>query len=94
MLLYYTSIMQSTKICYNLCLIIQSDFIAIEVTTLSVGNLNGVITVSVSLKDKKVTVKYSSEKVDIKTIKETIEDLWNKFKNEAPSTNGASFLNK
>lgn len=40
----------------------------------SVSALNGVSNVSVSLTDKKVTIEYDAEKVDIKTIKDTIED--------------------
>ncbi|MBE3102359.1 MAG: heavy-metal-associated domain-containing protein [Firmicutes bacterium] len=41
----------------------------------SVSALNGVSNVLVSLIDKKVTIEYDSEKVDIKTIKERIQDL-------------------
>lgn len=40
----------------------------------SVGALNGVDSVTVDLKGKKVTVEYDSEKVTLETIKETIED--------------------
>lgn len=40
----------------------------------SVGALNGVDSVSVDLKGKKVTVEYDSERVNLETIKETIED--------------------
>lgn len=40
----------------------------------SVGALNGVGSVSVDLKGNKVTVEYDSERVNLETIKETIED--------------------
>lgn len=40
----------------------------------SVGALNGVSSVAVDLKGKKVTVEYDSGTVDLKTIKDTIED--------------------
>lgn len=40
----------------------------------AVGALNGVSNVLVSLKDKKVTIEYDPERINIKTIKETIED--------------------
>jgi len=40
----------------------------------AVGALNGVNSVIVSLKDKKVTVEYEEEKVGLNTIKDTIED--------------------
>lgn len=40
----------------------------------AVEALNGVESVSVSLKDKKITVEYDSEKVELQTIKDTIED--------------------
>ena len=40
----------------------------------SVGALNGVEKVMVDLKLKKVTVEYDFEKVNIQTIKDTIED--------------------
>ena len=40
----------------------------------AVGTLNGVSKVNVDLKAKRVTVEYDSEKVDIQTIKDTIED--------------------
>lgn len=40
----------------------------------SVGKLNGVESVNVDLGSKKVSVEYDSEKVDINTIKDTIED--------------------
>ena len=40
----------------------------------SVGTLNGVSSVSVDLKAKKVTVEFDHEKVSIETIKNTIED--------------------
>lgn len=40
----------------------------------SVGTLNGVTKVEVDLEGKKVNVEYDSEKVEIATIKETIED--------------------
>lgn len=40
----------------------------------AVGSLEGVSGVTVSLVEKKVTVEYSPEKVDIKAIKEAIED--------------------
>ncbi|MCR4435756.1 MAG: copper chaperone CopZ [Clostridiales bacterium] len=40
----------------------------------SVGALNGVDSVTVDLKGKKVTVGYDSERVNLETIKETIED--------------------
>jgi len=39
-----------------------------------VGDLNGVDNVSVDLVGKKVSIEYDSEKVDIQTIKDTIED--------------------
>lgn len=41
----------------------------------AVGALNGVENVSIDLKAKKVSVEYDSERVDLKTIKDTIEDL-------------------
>jgi len=37
-------------------------------------SLNGVVDVIVSLKDKKVTVEYNYEKIDLETIKAVIED--------------------
>lgn len=40
----------------------------------SVGDLNGVDSVRVDLKIKKVSVEYDPERVSIETIKETIED--------------------
>lgn len=40
----------------------------------AVGALNGVDEVNVDLKSKKVSVEYDPERVDIKTIKDTIED--------------------
>jgi copper chaperone len=40
----------------------------------SVGALNGVEKVIVDLKAKKVTIEYDFEKVNIQTIKDTIED--------------------
>lgn len=40
----------------------------------TVGELNGVESVSVDLKGKKVTVEYESEKVSLGTIKGIIED--------------------
>lgn len=40
----------------------------------SVGGLNGVISVEVDLKGKKVTVEYDPDKVTVDTIKDTIED--------------------
>ena len=40
----------------------------------SVGALNGVDSVAVDLKGKKVTVEYDSERVNLETITETIED--------------------
>ena len=40
----------------------------------SVGQLNGVSSVTVDLKGKKVMVEYDAEKVSIQTIKDTIED--------------------
>lgn len=40
----------------------------------SVGALNGVEKVIVDLKLKKVTIEYEFEKVNIQTIKDTIED--------------------
>jgi copper chaperone len=40
----------------------------------SVGALNGVDSVTVDLKGKKVVVQYDSERVNLGTIKETIED--------------------
>lgn len=40
----------------------------------AVGTLNGVYKVNVDLNAKRVTVEYDSEKVDIQTIKDTIED--------------------
>lgn len=40
----------------------------------AVGILNGVDSVSVDLKGKKVTVEFDNEKVSIETIKDTIED--------------------
>lgn len=39
-----------------------------------VGELNGVESVAVSLADKTVTVSYDSELVDLKLLKEAIED--------------------
>ena len=40
----------------------------------AVGELNGVDSVKVDLKSKKVSVEYDSERVDIQTIRDTIED--------------------
>lgn len=40
----------------------------------SVGALNGVSSVAVDLKGKKVTVEFDPEKVTVNTIKDTIED--------------------
>ncbi|HEX9059960.1 MAG TPA: copper chaperone CopZ [Clostridia bacterium] len=40
----------------------------------SVGALNGVSSVTVDLKSKKVTVEFDPERVNIETIKDTIED--------------------
>lgn len=40
----------------------------------SVGSLNGVNSVAVDLKEKKVTVDFDPEKVTVNTIKDTIED--------------------
>jgi copper chaperone len=40
----------------------------------SVGALNGVEKVIVDLKAKKVTIEYDFERVNIQTIKDTIED--------------------
>lgn len=40
----------------------------------AVGTLNGVDSVTVDLKSKKVSVEYDCERVDLKTIKDTIED--------------------
>lgn len=40
----------------------------------SVGALNGVESVTVDLKGKKVTVEFDPEKVDADTIKDAIED--------------------
>ena len=40
----------------------------------SVGALNGVASVAVDLKSKKVAVEHDPEKVSVNTIKETIED--------------------
>lgn len=41
----------------------------------SVGALEGINSIVVDLKGKKVTVEYNSEKVNLDTIKKTIEDL-------------------
>ena len=40
----------------------------------SVGSLNGVDSVNVDLKSKKVAVEFDPERVSIQTIKDTIED--------------------
>ncbi len=40
----------------------------------SVGGLDGVSSVSVDLKGKKVTVEFNPEKVTVNAIKDTIED--------------------
>lgn len=40
----------------------------------SVGELNGVQTVTVSLEENKVTVEYNPDVVTLETIKETIDD--------------------
>lgn len=40
----------------------------------AVGSLEGVSGIAVSLAEKKVTVEYSPEQVDLKAIKEAIED--------------------
>jgi len=40
----------------------------------SVGALNGIDSVEVSLQEKTVTVEFDSEKVSVKTISDTIED--------------------
>lgn len=40
----------------------------------SVGALNGVSSVTVDLKAKKVTIEFDPERVSIETIKDTIED--------------------
>lgn len=40
----------------------------------SVGALNGVSSVAVDLKGKKVTVEFDPERVTVDTIKDTIED--------------------
>lgn len=40
----------------------------------AVGELNGVESVSVDLKSKKVTVEYDSDRLELGTIKDTIED--------------------
>jgi len=40
----------------------------------AVGGLDGVETVNVDLKSKKVSVEYDADKVKIDTIKDTIED--------------------
>jgi len=40
----------------------------------AVGALNGVGSISVDLKGKKVTVEYDSEKVTVESIKDAIED--------------------
>lgn len=40
----------------------------------AVGALNGVEKVGVDLQNKKVTVEFDTERVDIQTIKDTIED--------------------
>ncbi len=40
----------------------------------AVGALNGVASVGVDLKGKKVTVEYDSEKVTVNAIKDAIED--------------------
>lgn len=40
----------------------------------SVGALNGVSSVAVDLKGKKVTVEFDPDKVTVDTIKDTIED--------------------
>lgn len=40
----------------------------------AVGALNGVDSVAVDLKSKKVTVEYDVERVSLDTIKDTIED--------------------
>ena len=41
---------------------------------MAVGALNGVHSVTVDLKSKKVSVEFDSDKVSIGTIKDTIED--------------------
>ena len=40
----------------------------------AVEKLNGVISISISLEDKMVAVEYDTQKVDLQTIKDTIED--------------------
>ncbi|MCX7922268.1 MAG: copper chaperone CopZ [Clostridia bacterium] len=40
----------------------------------SVGSLNGIDSVEVNLKEKRVNVVYDPEKVSLQTIKDTIED--------------------
>ena len=40
----------------------------------AVGELNGVKSVAVDLKGKKVTIEFDPEKVSVETIKDTIED--------------------
>ncbi|MDP4091744.1 MAG: copper chaperone CopZ [Bacillota bacterium] len=45
-----------------------------DVVKKSVGALNGVYTVNVDLKAKKVRVEFDEDKVSLVTIKDTIED--------------------
>ena len=40
----------------------------------SVGAIDGIMNIGVDLKSKKVNVTYNPEKVDVDTIKETIEE--------------------
>ncbi|MCX7710816.1 MAG: copper chaperone CopZ [Clostridia bacterium] len=40
----------------------------------AVGELNGVDSVKVDLNSKKVSVEYDAERVELKTIRDTIED--------------------
>jgi copper chaperone len=40
----------------------------------AVGELNGVKSVDVDLKGKKVTIEFDAEKVNVETIKDAIED--------------------
>ncbi|MCX7922286.1 MAG: copper ion binding protein [Clostridia bacterium] len=46
----------------------------------SVGTLNGVYNVVVDIKSKKVSIEYDTDKVEIQTIKDTIEDQGYKVK--------------
>lgn len=46
----------------------------VECIKKAAGSLNGVIEVSVDLKEGKVTLEYDPERIDLETIKDIIED--------------------